>query len=615
DAEQNAVRLTTAAVLLAALAICAWHAWPYLANGQLLDADSYTWLSHAQRLLDGQGWYDHRQPRANWPDGERQHSSRPFVLLLLAGATLLGPWLGKQPALFWTGAWLAPLLFLATALATGRLAGLTGGPGRAPLAVLLLACQFPALAYGLPGRADHHALIMLVFALSAIATLRMLRQPGRAGPAMQAGLLAGFGVWLSPEFLLALVGFLGLPVIAWAGDPDRRWRNGLLQSLGMLLALAVAIGVEYRPEAWLAVRYDRISVAHLAVAAVASAFWLLIGLTAPRGGAAAAGRQALGYRLIYAGLLGLLSVGGFALLFPGFFAGPVAGMDPRAKLILVDLVQETGGLLERGPLVLLLYLGGALLAAPVVAERLWRDRDHDRRLGWLLCGLLLLVYVPLSLFMLRFAPYAAIVAAAVLADGLVRLAQAGRRWLGASNWLAVWLPRAGAASVAGLALGLALFTGRSLAALPPCHQHLKALAEYLARQKAPDGGPLTIVAMADMGPELLYRTPHRVIATPSLSNQAGAIAMFEIFDAVDDVATRPILRDRGINAVLICRALPFNSPGRMDRRLYARLMYREVPFWLVPQPLPPELASLYEWFLVKPQWLGKASVRPPAARP
>ena len=93
---KSCLRRGASPVRCAAQAICASYAWPYLTNGQLLDADSYSWLGHVQRLLDTGHWFDHMQPRANWPFGELQHSSRPFDALLLAGAFILSPFFGTE---------------------------------------------------------------------------------------------------------------------------------------------------------------------------------------------------------------------------------------------------------------------------------------------------------------------------------------------------------------------------------------------------------------------------------------------------------------------------------------------------------------------------------------
>jgi hypothetical protein len=43
----------------------------------------------------------------------------------------------------------------------------------------------------------------------------------------------------------------------------------------------------------------------------------------------------------------------------------------------------------------------------------------------------------------------------------------------------------------------------------------------------------------------------------------------------------------------------FNSPSRRDKRLLARLMYRDVPPWLVKVPLPESLSGIYELFRVR----------------
>src|SRR3546814_3956328 len=67
------------------------------------------------------------------------------------------------------------------------------------LPAVALFVQPGALAYSIVGRADHHALLLLVLVAVAGFMLRALRNPLDARPALAAGLAAGFGLWLSVE--------------------------------------------------------------------------------------------------------------------------------------------------------------------------------------------------------------------------------------------------------------------------------------------------------------------------------------------------------------------------------------------------------------------------------
>jgi len=456
------------------------------------------------------------------------------------------------------------------------------------------------LAYAMPGRVDHHSLIMLVFTLSLAFTARMLRAPVTLRASVMAGATAGFGVWLSPEFLLLLAVSFAALAWAWVREGAVRARTGLWFSLGLSGMIGLALVVEYRPAEALLPDFQRISSVHLVMALIAAGFWAFAGRLEGRRSAPLSMRRRL--RLGAAG--GAVALGAFAWLFPGFFAGPTAGMDERARIVLLDMVMETGGLLPedgQGFGRLFRHLGIVAVAAPVAALQLFRERQQAMTCVWVFLNMALAVYAVAALFMLRFSPFAGIVGVIVIADASVRAVQwaasraRDRRWPKAALGIA-------AVAATGLLLAAiwanAAYTGASVASLPPCHQRLKDLSAHLNSIARDADDHFVIVAMADMGPELLYRTGHRVIATPSLSNQAGAVAMFAVLSAHNDRTTRHIIEERGIDHVLLCRALPSISPGARDRRLIARLRRGAVPPWLAEVPLPEHIAGIYALFRV-----------------
>ena len=573
---------------------------PLLLNGQLVDADSYTWLGHVQRLLDTGHWYDHAQPRANWPFGEIQHSTRPLDAILLVATVALTPFLGREAALFWSGAAVSPVLYLGLAAAVAWTAASLFGRWRGPVAAVVLLAQYAALAYSLPGRADHHTLIMLVFALTAGLTGKALRTPGSSSLAVLAGTLAGLGVWLSPEFLLALAACFGALAWAWIQSGERaRSASALRFAIALGATIAVALLLEYPLAEILKPNYERISSADLVIALLATAFWLVVRRLETR----RTPPPDLRSRLLISALGATVALGGFALAFPGFFAGPLAGIDERARIVLVDIVSETYGLLPRDAQsvrMFLLYLGSALVAVPVAVAGLRREWRGPLAPVWALLTLLLCIYGGATLLMLRFAPYAELAGTIVLSDLLVRLAGGTR----VATKIAAAL--AGVAVAAGIGFNAA--AGRVFERLPPCHAPLPQLAAFIDREAEGADRPWTIVAFADLGPELLYRTKHRVIATPSLSNQDGAIAMFAILNATDDRTTRSTIESRGIDHVIICQALPFSSPLARDPRLLGRLYRGEPPAWLEQMPLPATIEPTYDLYRVRPERLPKITV-------
>ena len=120
---------------------------------------------------------------------------------------------------------------------------------------------------------------------------------------------------------------------------------------------------------------------------------------------------------------------------------------------------------------------------------------------------------------------------------------------------------------------------------------LDRLAAVLNRAPAPQ----TLLAYADYGAELLYRTPHSVLSIPNHRPQPGFGATWRILTATDEGAARAELTRFGVDRILLCpsateRAL-FAVPEAGAPTLYQRLADGQAPSWLRPLPLEGDLAA------------------------
>jgi hypothetical protein len=107
--------------------------------------------------------------------------------------------------------------------------------------------------------------------------------------------------------------------------------------------------------------------------------------------------------------------------------------------------------------------------------------------------------------------------------------------------------------------------------------------------------PQTLLAYADYGAELLYRTPHGVLSIANHRPQPGFTATWRILTATDEGAARAELTQFGVDRILLCpsateRAL-FAVPEAGAPTLYQRLADGQAPVWLRPLPLEGELAA------------------------
>ncbi len=91
--------------------------------------------------------------------------------------------------------------------------------------------------------------------------------------------------------------------------------------------------------------------------------------------------------------------------------------------------------------------------------------------------------------------------------------------------------------------------------------------------------PGRVASFVDQGPGILAHTKNSTIAGPYHRNQSGILDIYDIFTGPNAQA---ILKQRGINYVMTCRAAPDWEFYRARGGLVARLAMGEVPGWLIP---------------------------------
>ena len=585
------------AVLQASLAV--HHDLPVL-NGELVDTDSYMRMVRVLELLQGGGWYNDVIARSNAPYGETLHWTRPFDLLLILGAGPLLPFTDVKTALFWSGALISPLLQLAAAFAFIWATAPLARKGLWFMAAPLLFVQAAIIAYGSAGRADHHVLQALAFILLIGFTLRSLRNPAGTRDAFAAGLVAGFGFWLSIEAFLPLTGTLMGLTAAWLIAPHGRLRQLTALSFGLCAMLLLAIAAEHPPSGWLDVVYDEVSVVHLLIGTLLLLLWSTLSFWERRKRRAAT----------LPGRVAAVALGGGACLallysvFPAFFAGPLAGIDPRIKDIWLSNVGEMQGVFPTDLQSLgdfIFYLGISIAAVPVIVWLLWQERGSRRWLLWLYIACALLITVAAAMTSKRFAPYAEILLVVVAGDIIERL----RIWL-LHNRSRILPQAAYAVAMALLMLGPisigAIIKGQAKASTSTEDSdkvscELRDIAAYLSDEAVIGRrDPQTILTATYHGPELLYRTPHRVIATPYHRNGAGIFDGHFMLATNDLEASRQLMAERRIDLILLCPERKqdhyFRIDGQADDdRLFRLLADGQTVDGLRPLPLPDTAAS------------------------
>lgn len=564
-------------------------------DGGLYGPDAYMRLVRVTELAEGGDWVGGVSQRSNAPYGLELHWTRPFDVLLLVGAAPLAPLLGFRAALYWWGVAISPLLQLATLVVlfwAGR--RFFERPGRVYLCLIFL-CQ-PGVIYDyMAGRPDHQSLMGLLFALSVALTLRLMGAEPRPRAALGAGLVVALALWVSVESLVAAALMLAVLGLAWV------WRGGELARLSLIVALAATAGmglallVDPMADGVLAAQYDRLSIVHVVLSAVVALFWLAaVGLEQ---GARALGAPA---RAALAAVGAALVLGIAWLAFPKLFGGPYVDIDATLGPIFRQFVGQSRPLFSDDPESIkqaVYWLGPLALGLPFLIQRCWRGALAERPAWLYLLGALLL-YLALTISALRWSSYLGLLVAFPVTGLLMAT-------LGIMDRLALpWRSLARALTVILFSVGF-LFLGilfqrqseqyaRAEAmgvAAGKCS--LQGFAEFANGAAGRDGGaPQRILANVFSGPELLYRTPHQVVATPLHRNAAGIGDAYAILSAASDRRARELVLARGITWVLLCpgsvEPVLFRRPDGAST-LYERLAAGTPPSWLRPLALPPGL--------------------------
>jgi hypothetical protein len=583
-------------------------------DGALADSDAYMRLARVLHLHDGGAWFDPREPRINPPEGHVQHWTRALDALLLAGAWLLQPFFGFERALHLWGVLISPALL---ALAVGALAWAAASAldrDSRLLACLVLLTQPSVLAYTSVGRPDHHSLLLLLALVLIGLTARLAAAPQDRRAGCLAGAIAALSIWVSPEAMTFVAVSLATLGLFWVcGTPElARTQRAYLTSTAAVLVLALV--VERGPTGLLAAESDRLSIVHVVLFALIAAFWTMVGraeragdpggASAPthRGAAASCAgfpAPAAVIRRLLVAAVGVVAIAALMLLcFPDLRHGPLGTVDPLYARIRLHNIVEIQPLLPPDWLSLdrlgaaigrvIRVLGIALFAVPFLGLLLLRTTGAAWRF-WATVAVALLAFLPLAFYQVRWASYAEAF--------LVWPYAAAIAWA-----LSQLTPTAGRAGVLlrQLTILAGLFWPLLLAAALPQQAIESAgracpvdrLAAVLNRAAT---APRTLLAYADYGSELLYRTPHRVLSIPNHRPQPGFAATYRILTATDEAAASAELTRFGVDWILLCpsateRAL-FAVPDAARPTLYQRLVEGAAPPWLQPLPLEGDLAT------------------------
>lgn len=580
--------------------------------------DTYMRVVRVREWIDSAhwpaNWYETFSARSNWPHGETLHWTRPMDLALVVLAAPFWPFVGLHKALYIAAVIVGPVLLLgAVALMVWGTRAVLDARGQV-LMVVLFALQPMVQSSFVVARPDHHSMILLSFVAVLACLVRFTSAPALGGRATTyAGAWAAFGIWVSIEALaVELFALLALGLV-WALSGRRAWLDALARfTITGALVLALALTVERPPAQWLASEeYDRLSTVQVVLLAL-----ITLGVVAMR---RTLDRLPLKLQTSFAGRMGvsILAAAAAALvmggLFPDFFKGPFgAAMDDRLAELWLANINEFTPLLqsERDSVILALIVLAPALWTVVWSVKALQNRRYGENTAALVSTVAIAValFVPLAGLQARWGGY---VGAVVVIPWAVLLVDAldwkgGPKSGGPDGTPLLRTPLFILVALAHLLAAWAFDTvtgGREAdTALEKTACRWRALAPVLNGEEFTADGPKILFTFMHMGPEVLYRTPHRVVGTPYHRNTEGLLDTFTVFTGVDLSESRAILTRRGADYVVTCvnsgeEAFLLKVEGET---LIRRIHEDRPPEWLVPLALPDTLRNGFRVYRFTP---------------
>ncbi len=554
-------------------ALCELRAHPYELVTSLGDTDDALRLAELRDFLANGDWFDRTFERLGGDDPLVSHWSRLIDLPLALMIAVLGLVMPYETAELVTRAIWPVLVLFALMRFFARHVEIRGGRIAAIVVIGLIMYASAVTVQFNPGRVDHHN-VMITAAGSGILFLIEAVSAPRMG--WIAGALLGFGTAVGFESLSLTAAALAISSLfaVATGHGLEGMRNA---ALGFASTLACLFLLTVPPALWTVVRCDELSLnlIFLSAAGVAG----LAAASLPEWKSNAVYRLAV---LAGAGAIGLV---GFTLLEPQCLGGPFAQADPAIKPIWLDHVEETNHILETFalmPQIAFIFSVTSVLGVWAAYRQWSRHRDA----GSLLMGILLVLAIVLTLWQVKFVPYAALLALPAFATEIAELDATEQMTALTRRLIAFFLANqhsmlaVATLCAAALSLGGSAMEGSTATELDKSSKKREACYATENMKELAALSPGTFAGHFDLGPFIVANTHHSALMGPYHRLDRALIKTHAISSAVPAAAER-LLKDAGATYVIDCVDLK-PMPLIPKEGLIPQLKAGHVPGYLEP---------------------------------
>jgi len=536
------------------------------------DTDVWLRLTQVRQWLAASwangGFFDHHVVNTNAPIGGVSTPWTRPVDFILAGLTRLMPAAdGMTKQLMLAALWMPALLTAVNLLILNRAAALHNKLSSA-IGVTVLLFMLSDFYYLAPGNTDHHGILSVLWC-AAIWLLLAEKYAALAGAAL------GLSIWISPEalittgFIFAVMGVEGLYY------PDKM-RRLFYAATAAAATCAIGLFVEIPAGEILSRQtYDTLSMVQeclLLLTAVAAGFLALVFLRL----------GTLRARLAAAAVGGAAVLVGEYIFFPGFFAGPMRDVDGIVFSKMLPKITEAKSLFAQHPFIILQVIMWVVPSLLVLADVLRRKHRFATQRHAVILMAALLGMLALTLVQTRWQYYLQPIAVLTLASFLPVQAMGAKKSIlafmrGTPRWARVYV----------LCWMIYLVTMLGIKAVAPgeptakayCFTQLRYVLQTGELQSLLGPQPLVILAPRDLGGEMQFFTPYRIIASNYHREGAGLEDMMAIEAAPTGVDALALLKKRDVGAIFTC-------PGTYDDDSWLHALDTNTPKWLAPVAIP-----------------------------
>lgn len=536
-----------------------------------IDPDVFLRLSIVRDLWHSGEWQNHFISRLGAPFGVETPWTRPLDVLISIFALPFLLFFPIDTSLFATGFLMNAILQVACVFLILKTIRQTGESEKIGYSVVLAFLFSPMINnYMMPAFADHHALLITATVFVFYLSSRLIQEEEEKiykRKALLLGGILGFGIWVSPEFLVVaavITGWLGLE---WCINGERKWINNLFTvCFSALAVITLGIFTEHGSERWLEIAYDTLSVVHIAtMGGIALLALILSGVSAQTNNKVK--------RFMLAVLGGIILLAVWHYCFPRFFYGPAAGVSPEMKKAFLDNVKEMQSPLSMGIFFLLGVEFLSITGCIVLLWLLWKKKQNaNSYIRLLLISNIFLGVLGIGAIRLDYYPG---VAGVFLITHVAYLLSRHNLWSGLTKQpqrfvLIALMP-------AYLCLMQGFMDGNETYILmnQECSKELREWVEENKLQEVLKKKSEILITSQNDGAYILWKTPYSVIASNYHRNEAGYLAQEHIMDAKNEETLVPLLKKWQVSAMLFCER-------KSEKRHLQTLIETKKPVWLVP---------------------------------